>query len=202
MIMFRRFRGSVVVVAAVVLAGCSKDGTTRAQGTDEKEKSIQVEAVRQESVRRTLEVVGTLAAEDQVTISSQAEGAVVKILADLGDRVRAGQVLLELDREKLEYSRDEQQAALARALASYGAADADHRPPIEQTPDVQKAAAELEQARQAFERADELHKRQLLPRQMLDDAQATPPVEAGHLRRLAAECQEPGAPTSTRRTPR
>jgi RND family efflux transporter MFP subunit len=172
MIMLRRFRGCAVL-AAVVLAGCSKNGATRAQGTEEKEKPIQVEAVRQESVRRTLEVVGTLAAEDQVTISSQADGAVVKILADLGDRVRAGQVLIELDREKLEYSRDEQKAALARALARYGASDSDHRPPIEQTPEVQKAAAELEQSRQAFERADELHKRQLLPRQMLEEAQAT-----------------------------
>jgi RND family efflux transporter MFP subunit len=172
MIMFRRFPAPVVLGGAV-LAGCSKGGTTRAQGTDETEKPIQVEAVRQESVKRTLEVVGTLAAEDQVTISSQADGAVVKILADLGDRVRAGQALLELDREKLEYSRDEQKAALARALARYGAADPEHRPPIEQTPEVQKAAAELEQARQAFERADELHKRQLLPRQMLEEAQAT-----------------------------
>jgi membrane fusion protein, multidrug efflux system len=172
MIMFRRFPG-FVVLAAAVLGGCSKGGTTRAEGTEEIEKRIQVEAVRQESVKRTLEVVGTLAAEDQVTISSQADGAVVKILADLGDRVRSGQVLLELDREKLEYSRDEQQAALARALARYGAADPGHRPPIEQTPEVQKAAAELEQARQAFERTDALHKRQLLPRQMLEEAQAT-----------------------------
>src|SRR5262249_51771744 len=68
---------------------------------------------------------------------------------------------------------DQQKAALARALAKYGAADTTHLPPIEQTPDVQKAQAELVQARQAFERADELHKRQLVPKQTLDDAEAT-----------------------------
>ena len=82
-------------------------------------------------------------------------------------------MLIELDREKLQYTYDQQRAALARALAQYGAPDPTHLPPIEQTPDVQKAQAELVQAQQAFERADELHKRQLVPQQALDDANAT-----------------------------
>src|SRR5207244_1000172 len=43
---------------------------------------------------------------------------------------------------------------------------------IEQTPDVQKAAAELAQARQGFSRAQELDKRGLAPRQQFDDAEA------------------------------
>jgi multidrug efflux pump subunit AcrA (membrane-fusion protein) len=98
---------------------------------------------------------------------------VSRILADLGDRVRAGQALVELDREKLEYSLEQQKAVLARALARYGAEQPDRLPPIEQTPDVQKAAAELAQARQAFDRAQELNRRQLVPKQTLDDAQAT-----------------------------
>ena len=82
-------------------------------------------------------------------------------------------MLVELDREKLQYNLDQQKAALARALAKYGATEPGHLPPIEQTPDVQKAAAELEQAKQASERADELHKRQLIPKQALDDAETT-----------------------------
>ncbi|HEV3140967.1 MAG TPA: efflux RND transporter periplasmic adaptor subunit, partial [Vicinamibacterales bacterium] len=126
-----------------------------------------------ESVRRAVEVVGTLAAEDEVTVSSQAEGTVSRILADLGDRVTAGQPMIELDREKLQYNFDQQRATLARALAKYGANEPGHLPVIEQTPDVQRAAAELAQAKLSFERADELHKRQLVPKQTLDDADAT-----------------------------
>ena len=38
---------------------------------------------------------------------------------------------------------------------------------------MQKAAAELAQAKQGFDRADELHKRQLIPQQTLDDAETT-----------------------------
>jgi RND family efflux transporter MFP subunit len=132
-----------------------------------------VEAVREEHVSRSVEVVGTLAAEDQVTIASQADGAVSRVLADLGDRVKAGQVLIELDREKLQYNLDNQKAALERALARYGAREPGRLPPVEQTPDVQKAAAELGQARQAFERAQELTRRELLPKQALEDADTT-----------------------------
>jgi RND family efflux transporter MFP subunit len=156
-----------------MLVGCSRSQGAQARGRDESARPVKVEQVKQESVHRVVEVVGTLAAEDEVTVSSEAEGTVSRILADLGDRVHAGQVLVELDREKPQYNLDQQKAALARALAKYGAADTTHLPPIEQTPDVQKAQAELVQARQAFERADELHKRQLVPKQALDDADAT-----------------------------
>jgi hypothetical protein len=52
-----------------------------------------------ETVHRSVEVVATLAAQDGVTISSQAEDASAD-LADLGDRVHASDVI-ELDREKL-----------------------------------------------------------------------------------------------------
>jgi RND family efflux transporter MFP subunit len=157
----------------VALTGCSKTNTARASAREETARPMKTEAVRQESVRRAIEVVGTLAAEDQVTISSQADGAVSRVLVDLGDRVKAGQVLLELDREKLEYNLEQQKAALVRALARYGANEPGHLPPIEQTPDVQKAAAELGQAKQAHARADELFNRRLVPKQTLDDAQAT-----------------------------
>ncbi len=117
-----------------------------------------------------MDVVGTLAAVDQVTISSEADGTVRQILADLGDRVKAGQVLIELDREKQQYTYEQQQAALARALAQYGAPDADHLPPIEQTPDVQKAKADLVQAQQSMTRANELFAHTLISQQQFEDA--------------------------------
>jgi RND family efflux transporter MFP subunit len=160
-------------LAALVLGGCSKTQTGAAGAKAETARPIATEAVREESVRRAIDVVGTLAAEEQVTISSQADGQVSKVLVDLGDRVRAGQVLIELDREKLQYNLELQKAALTRALTKYGATEPTRLPPIEQTPDVQKASAELVQARQAHDRARELFGRSLLPRQALDDAAAT-----------------------------
>ena len=159
----RRTLATVISFCALAAGGCSKTETAQARGRDPAAKRVSIEAVKQESLRRNVDVVGTLAAVDQVTISSEADGKVSRILADLGDRVRAGETIIRLDSEKQQYSSDQQKAALARALAQYGAPDPQHLPDIEKTPDVQKAAAELHQVRQAFERAQELHKRALIP---------------------------------------
>jgi RND family efflux transporter MFP subunit len=173
-LLIRNTQCAAAAAALVFAAGaaCSKSESAQARGRDEAAKPVKVERVREEAVQRSVEVVGTLAAVDEVTISSEAEGRVSRLLADLGDRVHAGQMLVELDAEKLQYNADQQKAALARALAKYGAADPQHLPAIERTPDVVKAQAELVLAKQGFDRAQELHKRQLVPRQTLDDAQA------------------------------
>lgn len=163
---------AAALVVAALAAGCSKVQKAQARGRDDTARPVKSETVREEALHRAVEVVGTLAAVDEVTISSEAEGRVSRLLCDLGDRVRAGQTLIELDREKLQYTFDQQKAALARALAKFGAADLTRLPPFEQTPDVQKAQAELGQAKQAYTRAEELNRRQLVPRQTLDDAEA------------------------------
>jgi membrane fusion protein, multidrug efflux system len=163
---------AMLCTVAAVTSGCA-DSRAEPAGAKEAVKAVKTDTVRQESVRRTLEVVGTLAAEDQVTVSSEVDGVVRRVLADLGDRVSAGQPLVELDREKLQYSLDQQRAAHARSLTKYGATDAEHLPRIEDTPDVRRAAAELAQAKQSLERATELQKRQLIPQQTLDDANTT-----------------------------
>jgi len=155
---------------ALAAGGCSKTDTAQARGREVSAKPVKVEAVLQETVKRTVELVGTLAAVDQVTISSEADGKVSRILADLGDRVTAGQTLIQVDHEKQQYSLEQQKATLARALAQYGAADPQHLPDVEKTPDVQKANADLIQAKQSFDRTSELYKRSLVPKQLLDDA--------------------------------
>ncbi len=159
-------------MTAAVSFGCSKSETAQARGRDDAAKPVKIEPVNEQTVTRSVEIVGTLAAVDEVTVSSEADGVITAIRHDLGDRVRAGDVLVELDREKTEYNLAQQRAALARALAQYGAPDPGHLPPIEQTPDVQKANAELVQAQQSYDRAKELNARQLVPRQTLDDADA------------------------------
>lgn len=161
-----------LAAGSVGLAGCRRANATTV-APDAKPAHVTVAQVRQDEVRRAVDVVGTLAAFDQVTVSSEVEGKVVKILADLGDRVTAGQPLVELDHEKLEYRLAQQRAALDRAMAKYGVADpGNDLPAIERTPDVQKAAAELAQAEQNHKRALELQQRKLIPQQQLDDANA------------------------------
>ena len=166
------YRITFAALAALALCGCSKSEMAQARSREATPKAVHAEPVRQDSVRRTVDVVGTLAAVDEVTISSEADGKVSKILADLGDRVTAGQLLVQLDNEKQQYTYAQQQAALARTLAQYGAPDSEHLPELEDTPDARRANADLVQATQAYDRASELFKRTLISQQALDDAKA------------------------------
>jgi len=165
----------VALLSLLALVGCSRGGGAQARGGEaDPPRPVKAVTVKEDNVRRSIDIVGTLEAAEDVTISAEVEGKVSRILADLGDRVTAGQVLVELDREKLEYRYEASRAALERALAKYGAdgSGADDLLPLEKTPDVQKAAADLAQAEQAATRARELTKRALLPEQQLDDAEA------------------------------
>jgi RND family efflux transporter MFP subunit len=165
-------RAALTVASAAFAAACG--GTSSAAVTkDAAPQAIVVGKVESHELRRSIDVVGTLAADEEVTISSEVEGRVLRIEADLGDRVRTGQALVILDPEKLQYRLDQQRATLGRAMARYGVADLSAAlPAIERTPDVQRAAAELELATQGFRRATELRRQSLLPQQQMDDADA------------------------------
>lgn len=133
---------------------------------------MDVEVVQRVDVQRHLEVTGTLAAADEVVVAAEVDGRVVRVLADLGDRVRAGQALVELDPEKLRYRAEEQRASLRKSFARYGVTGRDESlPAVDDTPEVKRANAELQQAELVMERAAELHRRSLLSKQDLENAQ-------------------------------
>ena len=79
---------ALVAFACLFLTACSKAQNAQARPAGDAAVPVQVEQVREESISRAIEVVGTLAAEDEVTISAEAEGRVDRLLADLGDRVQ------------------------------------------------------------------------------------------------------------------
>ena len=161
----------LLMTLAVTVGGCGRTQTADAQGREGAAKPVATAVVVKNSVRRSVDVVGTLAAVDQVTISSEADGTVRRILADLGDRVKAGQVLVQLDHEKQQYTYEQQQAALARALAQYGAPDPQHLP--DDRADARRPEGQGRPragASRRSTRADELFARTLISQQALDDA--------------------------------
>ena len=174
-------KSGLVLILSALVCGCSRSDTAEAGSSRGQPKQVAVVPVQRASVPRAVDVVGTLTAVDQVTVSSETEGTVRAILADLGDRVKTGQVLVRLDNERQRYGYQQQEAALARTLAQYGASDPQHLPEPENTPDVRRATAELAQAKSAFDRARVLMKRELISQQAFDDAQAELQAkQAGH----------------------
>jgi RND family efflux transporter MFP subunit len=162
--------GVLALTLAAGAAGCSRSSRNAEASEAAPAKAVKTETARLHEVRREVDVVGTLAAREEVTVSAEVEGRVARLVRDLGDRVGAGDPLVELDQEKLRYRVEQQRAALEQARARYGADGAGDLPPLEKMPEVASAAAQLAEARQQLDRANTLAGRNLLPQSQLDEA--------------------------------
>ena len=160
----------LVVLLTLSTAACSRDrGVQASEG--QKPRGVKVEAAQVRDVRRQVDVVGTLAAREEVVVSAEVAGRVSRLVHDLGDRVAAGAPLIELDPEKLQYRADGQRATLDQARARYGASGDGELPPLEKVPTVVSTAAQLEAAQQQLDRAKNLAARSLVSQSDLEIAQ-------------------------------
>ncbi len=167
------------IVASLVLAGssCARDtsgkspnGKPGAARPIAKVKAIRVE---QRERRRVVEAVGSLYAHDEVTVSSEVEGRVEEVMADVGDRVSKGQTLARVSPVEFQLAVEQQQAALrqARARLGLGEGESDLKD-ARQAAEVKKAAADLTDAEQKYRRAQSLLETGVIPRQQYDEAEA------------------------------
>ena len=181
----------VMVLASLLLsqAACSREGGAQA-AEGQKPRAVKVESAQVRDLRREVDVVGTLAAREEVVVSAEVEGRVARLVHDLGDRVDAGTALIELDQEKLQYRAEAQRAALEQARARYGAGADGDLPPLEKVPNVVSTSAQLADAQQQLERAKNLASRNLLSRSDLETAQTRyDTAKAAHDQALASARQ-------------
>ena len=178
-----------VVLAAILLSGCSRErGVQAAEG--QKARGVKIEAAQIRDVRRQVDVVGTLAAREEVVVSAEVDGRVARLAHDLGDRVAAGEALIELDAEKLQYRAEGQRAALEQARARYGASGESDLPPLDKVPNVVSTTAQMADAQQNLERAKNLAQRNLVSRSDLETAQTRyDTAKAAHDQALASARQ-------------
>ena len=106
-------------------------------------------------------------------ISSEIEGRVEQVNADLGDRVAPGQVLVHIADEEQRYKLAENEAQLRQALERLGLKnEKDRVTDIKQTPDVRRAQADLFDSEQRYKRVRNLVEQAIGSRQDLDQALA------------------------------
>jgi len=157
--------------AVFILSSCSSDPDARSGSRTDGPVTVRLFTVEEQVVKRRVQAVGSLYPIDQSTISSEVEARVEKILADVGDPVRQGQVLVELSPTELQYEVDRQRAAVAEVRARLGIGPED---PLPRRPDevafVQRAAADLFDAEQKYKRADRLFRDRLISQEQLDEA--------------------------------
>lgn len=166
------------LILAALSIGCGKDaGATPAEKATEAPKSRapkQVELVRAElrDMERTLVVTGSLAAEDQVTVSTKVAGTVASVAVDLGSAVTRGQAIAQLQTTDFQLRVEQAASALSQARALLGLSPDGEEVDVsvEQTSSVKQAQASLDQAKLSLERARSLVEQRLIARAEFDSA--------------------------------
>jgi RND family efflux transporter MFP subunit len=112
-----------VMVFVVLGTGCDKSEQAGQRSGDSSLSApvrVKTVEVRRTRIPRTIEVVGTLHGDEELTISSKVAGRVIDVQADLGDRVTGGSVLARIDPVDYQLEVNRRENALAEALASLG----------------------------------------------------------------------------------
>jgi len=102
--------------------GCARSANSHTATTERPEDTVEPVVVTAVPVTvrltiRELRFVGSLFGSEEITLSSQIEGQIRAIHADLGDRVDAGQVLAEIEEDQLRARLRVAEATLARTQA-------------------------------------------------------------------------------------
>ena len=167
----------LLVLLLSLVPACSRSGASSAEDAQVATAPAPVVAVSAAKVEtrelaRDIEAVGTLDPNESVIVSNQVEGNVQQVFVDLGDAVRQGQVIAQLDTRELEIAVQQQQAALQQELARISLADENALLDEANTSQVRQAEANFADAKLALDRAKTLSTEQVIARQQLDQAQA------------------------------
>jgi len=154
----------LVVIAAMIWANFAfkKDTGTK----------VTVEAIKQRDLESIVSASGKIRARRTVNITSEVSGKVVELAVKEGDRVKAGQFLLQVDPRNLrsrlqvsESSLEQQRIALQQARIS-----------------AENARADLKLAEDELARQQSLAKSQLTTKQAIEQAETTVALRRGALR--------------------
>jgi multidrug efflux pump subunit AcrA (membrane-fusion protein) len=182
-----RLWGVVVCAALFMGPGCSREQPgTRSADTAAGERKITVSVARVEGqdVERSVQIVGTLMAQDEVTLGTEVPSTIAKILVDMGDRVQAGQVVMKLDEREARLEVERLSASLQAARESLGRS----QQVLESSrANVERAQAVLADARINLKRFDGLFSEGAISASQRDSAQTQYDVAVASLRSSEAQ---------------
>lgn len=156
----------VVGVATGVIPGRPKGNTQAdlAAGAKDQPKQreakpvpVTVQPATARPVQRKVQVVGTMIGREEITVTAKADGRIVRIYSDLGDDVKPGDVLLEIDDTDYKLAVAEVQQALELELSKLGLRELPASTfDVSLLPAVVKTTALERSAASRFERAKKL----------------------------------------------
>src|SRR5687767_5153519 len=130
--------------------------------------TVTAEAIRARDLEAVVSASGRIQPKRQVNISANRMGRVTRLAVEEGQRVKAGQFLLEIDPRQLEGQLQRSQAGVAAAQSGLQGA----RLSVQQAEiNLEQSQAGLDLARQSLKRQQDLFKDGLTPRETLERAQ-------------------------------
>ena len=162
---------SFLASAILLAAGCSKTQSASVLGDAAHPTPIHSYIVVAETARRRIQAVGSLFPFEESILSSQVEGRVAEVLADVGDNVGEGQALITIDPQELQFEVDRQRGLVTQVRAQLGIGPNDP-PPTDpkKIASVERAEADLFDADHKYSRAQQMYKDKLISQQQLDEA--------------------------------
>jgi membrane fusion protein, multidrug efflux system len=161
----------LAALAGVFAAGCARSASNSVLGDAGHPTPVHVFTVAEETAQRRIQAVGSLFALEESTLSAQVEGRVAEVLADVGDSVKEGQALIQLDTRELQFALDSARGQEGQVRAQLGIGPNDPPPAdARKLASVQRAEADLFDAERKYGRAQEMFKDNLISQQQLDEA--------------------------------
>ncbi len=111
----KRFFTTLLVLAFIAGAGCKAKQEKQAEKKAEKPIPVRITEVRAKDLWVTVSSVGTVKPNLMVVVKPKIPGKIVKIHVDEGDKIKKGDVLIELDPEDYELAVKNARAALKAA---------------------------------------------------------------------------------------
>lgn len=138
---------AALTLAALVTTGC--DRTPPPAPVEATPLEVETLRVRPEPARRVTTAVGTLEPVARVLVAAQEEGVVTAVAVREGDRVRAGQVVVELDDRQVRAELTQAEASVEEARARWRRVETLRAEGVmaEQDVDAARAADRIAEAR-------------------------------------------------------
>jgi HlyD family secretion protein len=156
----------ILLAAVLILAGVaffSLRALSRTPAKIDPEKLARVERI---DLARSVVATGKIEPTTKVEIKSKASGIILKLPVNVGDTVRQGQVICELDQNDLLPRLRQAQAELSMAEAAQKSAEADY-----ERNKVEAAGPDLPFLKRDVERAQDMFKENLIAQNARDDSE-------------------------------
>lgn len=171
------------LMAVLALASCTKSksqpeatanaATTASPSATPQSVDVTTAVAITRSLQRAVEVVGSLAADEEVVVAAQAPGELSQLTVDFGSYVSQGQVIAQIDQRDAKLKVEQAEATLKQTMARLGMpADLKEGAKFDpnQNADVRVAKASLDWAQTDMDRAAKLVENGDISRSIYDQA--------------------------------